>query len=239
MILKSSKESEHKRLLEKKVWLFDFDGVIVPSPTKKDHELFISNVIRLISDFKNISIEDGTELYKSLQRKENKTNLHEFLVKNFPDIEEDVIFSRVFGEYNEKYKKMKPYSGITNGLKILSRSNITLGILTNNSGEIVREIIKRFEYHRYFSGIIANEELYPFLKPEESSYKIATKSFGVIPEETVFIDDSEENVKASKKLGILSIHITDKTTTADSEVADFTFKSTRKFLNTIVKEIAR
>ena len=237
MRLKSNKEFEYKKILDKKVWLFDFDGVLVPAPTKKDHELFISNVIELISDFKNISIEEGRELYTSLQRKENKTNLHEFLVKNFPDIEEEVIFSRVFGEYNEKYKKMKPHNSITKYLRVLSRNNITLGILTNNSRKIVREIIETCEYARYFSGIIANEELYPFLKPEESSYKIAAKCFGVDPEETVFIDDSEENVKASKKLGILSIHITDKTT-IDSEVADFTFKSTRKLLKAVVREIA-
>ncbi len=236
MKVKSKKESDHKKILDKKVWLFDFDGVIVPGPTIKDHEQFISNAIELISDFRNISIEEGSRLYASLQL-EGKTNLNDFFLKNFPNIEKKVMFSRVFGEYNKKYKKMKPHDSITKGLEILRRNKIALGILTNNTGDIVKTVIERFKYSKYFNSIIAYEELYPFLKPEEFSYKIATKSFGVAPEETVFIDDSEENVRASKKLGILSIHITDKKADTDNEVADFTFENTRNLLKAVVREI--
>ncbi len=237
MKVKSRNGPEYKKLLDRKVWLFDFDGVLVPSPTKKDHKQFISNAIELISDFKNIPIEEGKQLYASLQRKEDENNLYVFFAKNFPDIEEDVVFSRIFRKYNEKYKKMKPHNGITKCLKMLTKNKITLGILTNNSGAIVRDTIERFEYRKYFSKIIASEELYPFLKPEEFSYKIATKSFGVTPNETVFIDDSENNVKASKKLGILSVHITDKTTNTNSEIVDFTFESSIKLLKAVVREI--
>ena len=33
--------------------------------------------------------------------------------------------------------------------------------------------------------------------------------FNLIPEETVFIDDKKENIEAAKKLGFLTIHLTD------------------------------
>ena len=40
-------------------------------------------------------------------------------------------------------------------------------------------------------------------------YKLAKSRFNLIPEETVFIDDKKENIEAAKKLGFLTIHLTD------------------------------
>ena len=77
------------------------------------------------------------------------------------------------------------------------------------------------------------EELYPFLKPEEHSYKVAAKTFGAKPEDIVFIDDSEENVKASRKFGMLSIHITNEK--SSTEVADFSFKSNMELLIDVLR----
>ena len=40
-------------------------------------------------------------------------------------------------------------------------------------------------------------------------YKLAISRFNLIPEETLFIDDKKENIEAAKKLGFLTIHLTD------------------------------
>ena len=42
-------------------------------------------------------------------------------------------------------------------------------------------------------------------KPHRNFYRHILKSEGVKPEDTVFIDDTEENVVSAKKLGIRSI----------------------------------
>jgi putative hydrolase of the HAD superfamily len=47
-----------------------------------------------------------------------------------------------------------------------------------------------------------------FKKPNLDSFEYVLKSAGFKPEETVFIDDSEENVLAASKLGIIPFHYT-------------------------------
>ena len=138
----SSKKKEYNRLLERRVWLFDFDGVLVPNHTKKDSDCFVSNAIKLIAEFKNITLEGGKELYLNLRKNQKDNGLVVFFINNFPEIDVHTVMSRIFVEYNKKYKKIKPENGTVDHFKKLSRSK-TLGILTNNTGQIVKETMER------------------------------------------------------------------------------------------------
>ena len=40
------------------------------------------------------------------------------------------------------------------------------------------------------------------LKPDEKSYLLILKKLETLPQETIFIDDSYENIKGAEKLGI-------------------------------------
>ena len=44
-------------------------------------------------------------------------------------------------------------------------------------------------------------------KPNPEIFKIVLENHGLVPEETLFIDDSEENIKAASGLGIKALHI--------------------------------
>lgn len=68
---------------------------------------------------------------------------------------------------------------------------------------ICRELLKTFD-HCFYSHKIG------FKKPNLDSFEQILKLTGYKPEETVFIDDSEENVIAASKLGIIPFHYTKK-----------------------------
>jgi putative hydrolase of the HAD superfamily len=66
---------------------------------------------------------------------------------------------------------------------------------------ICRKLLETFD-NCYYSHKIG------FKKPNLDSFEYVLKSAGFKPEETVFIDDSEENVLAASKLGIIPFHYT-------------------------------
>ncbi|MGC8479532.1 MAG: HAD family hydrolase [Candidatus Micrarchaeia archaeon] len=217
-------------LLGKRVWLFDFDGVLVPAPNEDDHTRFVSNAIKLIVELKGISRKDSTKMYNDITKK-NKVNLHEFFKNNFPEMDGKLIMKKIFGEYNKKYESMKPDSNIIEIIKSLSENGIRIGIFTNNTQDTVCRTVKRLGYLKHFERIIAYEQLFPFLKPEEFSYKIAAEHFNASSKEIVFVDDSEENVRVSKRLGIVSIHVSE--TDADDKVTDFNVRNSEELLKLI------
>ena len=69
-------------------------------------------------------------------------------------------------------------------------------------------------------------ELYYWLKkyndhPQAKQiYKLAISRFNLVPEETLFIDDREENIHAAQNLGFQTIHLTDPST-IKSDIKNF------------------
>lgn len=227
---KNISKSNNHLFSGKKVWLFDFDGVLVPAPNEEDCKKFISNAITLISDLKGISRESSAKMYTDTVKK-NNVNLHEFFINNFPELDGKIMMSKVFGEYNKKYQSLESDPNIIKIIKKLSRDGIRMGVFTNNTTDTVSSTMKRLGYLKHFEQVIAYEQLYPFIKPEESSYKIASEHFEVLNKDILFIDDSEENVRVSKKLGIVSIRVSE--TKHEPEVADITVKNSEALLKLI------
>lgn len=58
----------------------------------------------------------------------------------------------------------------------------------------------------YFDGIVTSFEA-KALKPAAKIFLHAAEKFGIKPEETIFFDDSEENVKAAEALGFKGAHV--------------------------------
>ena len=54
----------------------------------------------------------------------------------------------------------------------------------------------------YFDGIITSFEA-RCVKPSSEIFRIVEKRYGIMPEETLFFDDSEANVKAAEALGFI------------------------------------
>lgn len=58
----------------------------------------------------------------------------------------------------------------------------------------------------YFRGVLRSYEA-KVMKPDAEIFRIAEKKFGIKPEETIFLDDSEKNCKAAEALGFKSIWV--------------------------------
>lgn len=73
--------------------------------------------------------------------------------------------------------------------------------LLSNTGGIHREFIhSRYPIFTHFiSGVYSYEV--GVMKPDSRIYQIAKEQFGVIPEETLFIDDLPENVEGARTAG--------------------------------------
>ena len=85
-----------------------------------------------------------------------------------------------------------------------------LYILSNFHQPAFEHIFKKYDFFRLFDGHTVSCYYY-LLKPEKEIYDTLVDKFNLIPEETVFIDDSKVNIDACEKEGIRGIHLPDYT----------------------------
>lgn len=80
--------------------------------------------------------------------------------------------------------------------------------LSNMSFEFY-DYLKDREVFRYFEGqvISAHEKV---IKPEKEIYRILEDRYGLLPQESLFIDDLERNTKAARSLGFHTVHFADR-----------------------------
>ena len=101
---------------------------------------------------------------------------------------------------------------IEENVKLLPKlkEKYNLYILSNFHQPAFEHIFKKYEFFRLFDGHTVSCYYY-LLKPEKEIYDTLIDKFNLIPEETVFIDDSKVNIDACEKEGIRGIHLPDYT----------------------------
>lgn len=77
--------------------------------------------------------------------------------------------------------------------------------LTNWSAELFPYARERFEFLKWFNGIVVSGEE-KTRKPFPEFYKILLDRYHLDPGKTIFIDDNLKNVKGAEVLGITGIH---------------------------------
>ncbi len=101
-------------------------------------------------------------------------------------------------------------------IKIIEKlkENYSLVILSNASREQINFLKKR-EVYEFFSEVIFSSDV-GFKKPEKEFFEIALTKLNVRPEDTVFIDDSKENIEVASALGIKGIYYRNSTQLKES-----------------------
>ena len=66
---------------------------------------------------------------------------------------------------------------------------------------------KEFELFDYIDGGVYSFEI-GSTKPNDNNYKTLLEKYKLIPDETIFIDDKLENIKAANKFGIHGVQFT-------------------------------
>lgn len=77
--------------------------------------------------------------------------------------------------------------------------------LTNWSAELFPVALERFDFLKWFDGIVVSGEE-KMRKPAPAFYNLLLERYCVKPGEALFIDDNLRNIKAAEMLGIKSIH---------------------------------
>jgi 2-haloacid dehalogenase len=111
--------------------------------------------------------------------------------------------------YHERWPEMVAgdIPGTVEVLAELRAAGVPLYALTNWSAETFAITRGRFEFLEWFDGLLVSGEE-RVTKPDSAIFQLLLDRFGLDPTATVFVDDSEANVAAARRLGFDAIGFT-------------------------------
>lgn len=93
-------------------------------------------------------------------------------------------------------------------LSELRANRVPLYALSNWSAETFPVALRRFEFLRWFQGILVSAEA-RLLKPDPRLFRILLQRYAIDPTDAIYVDDHLRNVEAARQLGMHGIHFTD------------------------------
>lgn len=84
------------------------------------------------------------------------------------------------------------------------KENYTIAMITNNSIEWVDYINRKYGLNKIFDLIVNSADVC-MAKPDPEIYEFTLKKLNLKPEECIFIDDLERNIRSAKDLGMKTI----------------------------------
>lgn len=97
-------------------------------------------------------------------------------------------------------------------VKKIKDNGYKLYILSNFPKIPFEILFKKYEFFRNFDGgVVSYEEGVNVIKPDSKIYDILLSKYNLLPEETVFIDDTLVNIEKAEEYGITGIHLPDHT----------------------------
>ncbi len=139
-------------------------------------------------------------LWRELDRSDD---IEEELICRFiladPEIGEDI---RKFLLHSER--SVKEYDYAADFIDNLKAKGFKVYLLSNYGGRNYRYAMKNFGFISHVHGGVISYET-GYVKPEPEIYEALIRKYGIIPEETVFLDDMHINVEAAKTFGFHTI----------------------------------
>ncbi|ABR30761.1 haloacid dehalogenase [Thermosipho melanesiensis] len=131
-------------------------------------------------------------------------------------IDEEELWKKklsTFPQYKEEIEHMKNkvidlLTPIEENVNILYelKKKYKLYVLSNFSKNSFKMVKEKYKFFELFNGIVISSYVNS-IKPEEKIYKILIKTYNIIPEESLYIDDKIENISTGKRLGFKTIHL--------------------------------
>ncbi len=111
-----------------------------------------------------------------------------------------------YGEFYEMYNDIfTPNPAAIDVLSRIKAAGTKTLLLSNTDPERFAFVRGRFPEILFFDGYVLSYEL-KLLKPDPAIYLAAARLAGTSPQECVFIDDMEENVKGAVDVGLQGVH---------------------------------
>jgi epoxide hydrolase-like predicted phosphatase len=114
----------------------------------------------------------------------------------------DVDNVTFYAIYNDIFTLNTPVAAL---LKRVQAAGYKTVLLSNTDPERFRFVRKRFPEMLFFDDYVLSYEL-KLVKPDQAIYLEAARRAGCRPDECVFIDDMEENVRSAVSAGFRGIH---------------------------------
>jgi 2-haloacid dehalogenase len=180
--------------------VFDLGGVLIDwNPNYVYEKVFNGDQYKMNWFYENICTMDWNENQDSGYPLSKAT---EEKVEEFPEFED--IIRMYYGRWEEMLGDQ--IQGTVDILeKLILDKKYNIYALTNWSAETFPKALEKFEFLKWFEGIIVSGEE-KTRKPFKKIYDITINRFNLEPNETLFIDDNLRNIKGAKKIGINTIH---------------------------------
>jgi putative hydrolase of the HAD superfamily len=85
--------------------------------------------------------------------------------------------------------------------KQLKEHGLRTGILSNMGDSVLEVILEKFAWIADFDVLIWSYQ-HGLVKPDQAIYELLLNRLGTAPEETLFLDDKQENIEGARRLGI-------------------------------------
>ncbi|PPR43017.1 MAG: Phosphoglycolate phosphatase [Alphaproteobacteria bacterium MarineAlpha8_Bin1] len=184
--------------------IFDLDGTIIDSgPDLLDSLNFVLKKKKLPS-ISNKVIGNLVGGGASAMIKKG----YEYIGKKIDDREVKELVE-VFLEYyfQNCSKKTTIYDGIQDFIIEMKKKNFKIGLCTNKKQYLTEKILNDFKINKYFDAIVGSS-IDIKLKPDTEMLELCLNKLNSIPQNSVMVGDSENDVIPANKLNMTSIFVT-------------------------------
>jgi HAD superfamily hydrolase (TIGR01509 family) len=124
-------------------------------------------------------------------------------------------FARLSGRSNEDVRallrataeSLRPIDGTIRLLEELAAIGVNLFLLSNMPESTFDILVQRHAFFAHFKHLVISGKIL-LLKPEPAIYRHLVEATGIVPAESVFIDDLLRNVVAARESGLHAIQFT-------------------------------
>ncbi len=187
--------------MEIKNIIFDFGGVLIDWNPRYLYRNVFHDEIEM-EFFLNKICSPEWNLKQDAGRSFNEATKE--LVNKFPQYENEIR------NYYSNWTKMIG-GAIEENVALIEdlKDKYRLFGLTNWSAETFSKVFNQYLFFKEFEGIVVSGSE-KIVKPDVRIFKLLLTRYGLIANESLFIDDNQENVKAAIKLGFNTIHLKEK-----------------------------
>lgn len=176
--------------------IFDFGNVLMTFNARETASKFTSN--REEQDFLVDNVVHSPE-WEGLGLIDTGYLSREEIINLINDRSNNKYKDLVIDFMNNFYKYRHIQQEVVEIIKNLKKQGYKIYLLSNTNEHSYEEVIKDIEY--LFDGEALSYQLH-MIKPYEGIYKYLIDKYNINPEETLFIDDREDNMKTANSLGI-------------------------------------
>jgi beta-phosphoglucomutase-like phosphatase (HAD superfamily) len=187
-----------------KAVFFDLDGTLVEA--KEWHYLALNEAITevcgvnyTISQEQHINRFDGLSTKQKLKILSNEFGLD-------TEVHNEIFIKKQ--EHTIKFieKFCTPKENITKSLFWLKDNEAKIAVCTNSITETMNCVLRHMNIENFFDLKLSNENV-KNPKPDPEIYLLASKHFGLLPEECVVVEDNEKGFRSATKAGCKLIKI--------------------------------